>query len=87
MLHCITAINEVKPYKIICVFDHAETREIDFEKLINKYKITSPNLLGKLADISYFKSVTLDSYGTLNWQNEIDFCPDTLYKDSVKIAS
>jgi hypothetical protein len=31
----------------------------------------------------YFKSVKLDSYGTLCWENEIDFCPDVLYQMSV----
>ncbi|MFM2047677.1 MAG: hypothetical protein RI955_223 [Bacteroidota bacterium] len=82
MLHFITKIKEVKPYRIVCLFNTNETRTIDFMPMINEFKITSPNFLGKLSDINYFNSVELDSYGTLSWHNEIDFCPDVLYAQS-----
>jgi hypothetical protein len=37
-------------------------------------------LISKLSDPNYFKTVKLDSYGTLTWDNGVDFDPDNLYR-------
>jgi hypothetical protein len=82
MLHFITKIINVNSYKIVCEFNSEEVREIDFTTLVEKYKTTNPLFLGRLADFTFFKNVQLDTYGTLVWNNEIDFCPDVLYSMS-----
>ena len=86
MLHYITKIINVEPFKIICEFNSDEIREIDFTSLVEKYKISNPQFLGRLADIHFFQNVKLDSYGTLIWNNEIDFCPDVLYSMSENVS-
>lgn len=78
MLHFITDIIEVKSYTVVCRFNTNETRVIDLKPLLDKHN-TSGSVFKKLLDETYFKTVKLDSYGTLSWDNEIDFCPDVLY--------
>jgi hypothetical protein len=36
----------------------------------------------RLLNPDFFSAVKLDSYGTLCWNDEIDFCPDVLYVNS-----
>jgi len=38
----------------------------------------------QLKNIDFFNSVR-PAYGTIQWANEVDFCPDTVYLNSVKI--
>jgi len=40
----------------------------------------------ELQDIAYFKRARV-VYGTVAWPHEQDICPDTLYEDSVKMAT
>jgi Protein of unknown function (DUF2442) len=79
MLHFITKINNIIDYQIICTFNTNEIKKINFHNIIQQYKNTSPNLFGKLENEIYFKSVHLDDYGTLCWDNGLDFCPDVLF--------
>jgi hypothetical protein len=77
----ITKILRVEPYTVTCLFDNGEIRDIDFTEQIKQYK--ENNLwLSVLSDKEVFNKVILDSYGTLSWNNEIEFCPDMLYKQS-----
>ncbi|MBI4649316.1 MAG: DUF2442 domain-containing protein [Bacteroidia bacterium] len=85
MLYLITKIIEVKPYKIICQFNNNEIRQIDLEKKIKYFVKINPELFNVLLDFNYFKTVKLDSYGTICWNNNIDFCPDILYQMSTPI--
>ncbi len=87
MIHYIEEILKVNHYSIICKFNTNEIRSIDLENLVKKYKLKPDSFLSKLNNEDYFKSVTLDSYGTLNWNNEIDFCPDVLYQMSKAVVS
>ena len=87
-MHKISKIIEVNPYKILVVFDNKEKRSIDFSTIVNSFPV--------LKDETTFKSVKLDSYPTLAWENKamiidydgvlkptsLDFCPDSLYKMS-----
>jgi hypothetical protein len=41
------------------------------------------DMFKSLKDIALFNSVR-PSHGTIEWSNEADFCPDTIYLDSVK---
>jgi hypothetical protein len=87
MIHYIKEILKVNHYSIICKFNTNEIRSIDLENLVKKYQSRPDSFLSKLNNEDYFKSVTLDSYGTLNWNNEIDFCPDVLYEMSKNVVS
>jgi hypothetical protein len=86
MLHYIQKIINVEEYSVVCLFNTAEVRTIDFKTIIEKYKKINDGLVSKLADINYFKTVSLDSYGTLTWDNGVDFDPDNLYHLSNKKA-
>jgi uncharacterized protein (DUF433 family) len=84
-MHIISKILEIKLYKIIVLFDEAEKREIDFESILKSFPV--------LKDEQIFKSVKLDDYPTLSWDNlaavvdydgkqkpaALDFSPDSLY--------
>jgi hypothetical protein len=82
MIHYIKEIIEVNNFSIVCTFNTNEIRSIDLEQLVKKYSSNADNYLSKLGNVDYFKAVKLDSYGTLSWNNEIDFCPDVLYQMS-----
>jgi len=79
MIHYIKEIIKVENYTVICKFNNDEIRSINLESTVKKYSRNSSNFMSKLYDLNYFKNVQLDSYGTLCWNNEIDFCPDVLY--------
>ena len=66
-------------YEIFLTFDNGEHRKFDARPLL-EYKIFSP-----LKDIDFFKSVKVD-FGTIVWSDDVDYCPDTLYEQSVLIA-
>ena len=82
MLHFIKNIIKVKDYTVLCEFNNVETRLIGLSVKVEKYNKTNDGWLSQLADKDYFKTVKLDSYGTLIWDNEVDFCPDVLYEMS-----
>jgi hypothetical protein len=85
MIHFITEIIKVENYTIVCRFNTDEIRTINLENTVKNFSSNPSNFLFKLSNKNYFKNVQLDSYGTLSWNNEIDFCPDVLY--SLSIAS
>jgi hypothetical protein len=80
MLHYIKKIIEVKDYTVTCVFNTDETRTVNLKEIIEKYRRINDGLISKLSDPNYFKTVKLDSYGTLTWDNGVDFDPDNLYR-------
>jgi len=82
MLYYIQKIVSVKDYTVSCLFNTGELRAVNLEKVIEKYRKINDGLISQLADHAYFKSVKLDSYGTLTWENGVDFDPDNLYKMS-----
>jgi hypothetical protein len=81
VIHFIKNIISVEPYKVVCLYNTGEVREIDMKKMLEDYAASS-TFFKPLLKAEYFKSVKLDSYGTLSWDNEIDFCPDVLYQNS-----
>jgi len=87
MLHYIKQIIKTEPYTVTCLFNTGEVRLIDLQHKISAYSQKAPDLFGKLLDKNYFETVHLDSYGTLCWDNEVDFCPDVLYEDSKPVST
>ena len=53
-------------------FRDGETKVVDFEPLIGK-GVSAP-----LLDKEYFKRVSIDAGGGLEWPNGMDFCPNYL---------
>jgi len=82
MLYYIKKILNVNDYAVSCLFNTGEVRVVNLKETIEKYKKINDGLISQLSDNEYFKSVKLDSYGTLTWTNGVDFDPDVLYKMS-----
>jgi hypothetical protein len=80
MLHLIKEIKKVNDdFSVVCVFDNNEMRLIDLSGWVSQFKEANDGWASSISDINYFKKVQLDSYGTLKWDNQLDFCPDVLY--------
>ncbi len=74
-------VNAVKPnpdYTITLVFTNGEVRCFDVKPYLNI------GIFRELKDLSVFNSVR-PFLGSVQWKNGQDFCPDTLYLDSVPI--
>lgn len=69
---------------MFCEFNTGETRLID---LTDKVENIAKPMMAVLAGlpIKSIKTVKLDSYVTLVWANEVDFCPDVLYEMSTDV--
>lgn len=73
----------VKPnadYTIILYFTNGETRCFDVKPYLNK------GIFSELYDMEVFNSVR-PFLGSIQWKDGQDFCPDTLYMDSIPIAN
>jgi DNA-binding XRE family transcriptional regulator len=89
-------INEVKDYKIYCVFSNGEYRVIDIEKYLNSKDLKPDSILQKLYDKEKVKNVVIKD-ATLTWPDikhvtrlsngmefevELDLDPIVLYNNS-----
>jgi len=75
-------VNKVTPlenYKVLVFFTNGERGIYDCNELLNFGVFT------ELKDREYFEKVQVNS-GTIQWPNEQDICPDTLYLDSLKVV-
>lgn len=66
-------------YTLTITFSNREVREFDVHPYLEK------GIFHELKDKNYFKLVKC-VMGTVQWPHEQDFCPDTLYEESKKIA-
>lgn len=87
MLYYIKKIISVEDYTVKCLFNTSEVRSINLKPVIDKYLKINDGLISQLSDPFIFKTVLLDSYGTLVWNNGVDFDPDNLYSMSVLESS
>ncbi len=72
-------VKSVKPqinYRLLLVFDNEEVKIFDLKPYLDRGKFT------ELKDLHIFNSVR-PFLGSIQWSNELDLCPDTLYLDSV----
>jgi hypothetical protein len=60
------------------VFSDGSKRRFDAKPYLDK------GVFRELKDISYFRRVSL-AYGTVQWPNEQDFAPETLYFEGSEI--
>jgi len=74
----VTNVKTEKNYTLHLWFTNGEEGILDMKPYLNK------GIFRDLQDISMFNSVR-PFIGTIQWANEADLCPDTVYLDSVKI--
>ena len=73
-------VAKVKPdknYTLQVWFNNGEKGIFDVKPFLS-YEMFQP-----LKDVDFFNAVR-SSHGTIQWANERDLCPDTVYLDSVK---
>ena len=74
-------VKDVKPnpdYTLTLLFDNGEIRIFDVKPYLDK------GIFKELRDKRQFYSVR-PFFGSVQWQNGQDFCPDTLYLESEKV--
>lgn len=73
------SVKEVKAldnYKLLVTFHNGEVKIFDMKPYLEK------GIFKDLKNISMFKSARV-SYDTIEWENEADIDPETLYYDGV----
>ena len=63
-------------YTLLLTFDNGEVKVFDMKPYLDKGDFR------ELKDPGLFKSVK-PFLGSIQWQNELDLCPDTLYEESI----
>ena len=76
----IVKVKPQKNYKLLLLFDNNEWRIFDVSPYLNA------GIFKELESPEIFNSVKAVD-GSVLWQNEADFCPDTLYLESKKLDS
>lgn len=74
----VTDVKALDGYKLLVSFNNGENRIFDASKLLD-VKVFAP-----LKNIEFFKCVSV-AYGTIVWSHDIDYCPDTLYSQSIPV--
>ena len=72
----VLSVKPLEDFRLFLCFDNGEKRIFDAKPLFN-YKAFLP-----LQNKAFFNLVKV-GYGTVEWPNDIDYCPDTLYVESI----
>lgn len=64
----ILKIRSIHGFTISCIFNNGETRDIDFKKLFQKWKVSKSDPEFNLLNLTVFKKVGLRN-NTLSWNN------------------
>jgi hypothetical protein len=75
----VKAVRPNSDYTITLVFTNDEVRRFDVKPYLDK------GFFRELNDMSVFNSVR-PFLGSVQWEKGQDFCPDTLYEDSIPIS-
>lgn len=70
------AVSVLDDYKLRVTFNNQEIRIFDVTPYLNAPAFK------KLQNKGYFSLAKVE-HGTICWLNEIDFCPDTIYLESI----
>jgi len=77
-MHFVKKANYVSEYKLLLTFEDGNARLIDLKPHLEG------EIFGPLKDISYFKTVKINSdLDTIVWKNGADISPDFLYEIGV----
>lgn len=77
------AVKDVKPienYKLILTFENNEVRLFDMNPYLDK------GIFQELKNKNIFNAVKV-SFDSIEWPNEADIDPETLYEDSISYSS
>ncbi len=74
----ITSVRPCPDYTLQLTFENGEVRLFDVKPYLDR------GIFRELKDRHYFNSVR-PFLGSIEWANGQDFCPDTLYQESVLI--
>ncbi len=72
----VVSVTPDDDFTLVLGFANGETRVFDCKPYLHE------GVFRELADIGYFRRVTV-MFGSVAWPHEQDFCPDTLYLESV----
>jgi hypothetical protein len=72
----VTKVKAVDNYQLEITFTNGEIKIFNMKPYLNTGKFT------ELKDEKIFASV-VSTMGSIQWQNGLDLCPDTLYEESV----
>jgi hypothetical protein len=75
------AVKDVKPQKdyfLLLTFENGEKRHFDMKPYLDL------GIFQELRDESLFNTVKT-SFDSIEWDNDLDFDPEILYKNSIKI--
>ncbi len=73
----VKKVQALENYLLELTFDNGEVRIFDVAPYLNF------GVFKELQDEAFFKSVE-PFMGSVKWPHDQDFCPDTLYEESVK---
>ncbi len=73
----VKKVQALENYLLELTFDNGEVRIFDVAPYLNF------GIFKELQDEAFFKSV-VPFMGSVKWPHDQDFCPDTLYEESVK---
>lgn len=78
MLKKLIEVHAIEDFKLKLIYENSEIRIFDMKPYleIGNFK--------KLKDINFFNTVRI-SFDTIQWGNNIDFDPESLYDISIKI--
>lgn len=78
MYFAVTEVTPLENYKLSLKFKNGE------EKVFDMIPYLETGIFKELKDETLFKTVRV-SFDTVEWANEADIDPETLYKDSVAL--
>jgi hypothetical protein len=80
MYFAVTEVTPLENYNLRLKFKNGEEKIFDMKPYLDK------GIFEELKDESVFKTAKV-SFDTVEWANEADIDPETLYKDSVALQS
>ena len=72
----VSAVSPMEDYKLFLTFTNGEQRIFDAKPLL------SIGVFKPLQNKQFFETVKV-AYGSVLWPHNIDYCPDTLYLESI----
>jgi Protein of unknown function (DUF2442) len=76
MLPRITEVRHIQDYRLELSFTDGTRGEVDLRDWI----VGTGGVFAALEDPAFFRQVRVNSEaGTIEWPNDVDFCPDVLY--------
>lgn len=80
MIHQIKEIIEVEPFILTLRFNSGEIREVNLNDKLYEWGKTQDSPYAELRQPEEFMKVQLDeNFGSIQWPNGIDLCPDVLH--------